>query len=105
MNPRGRPTIAGSVLPFIEVRYRGYGRSMARVTNLSSVAAEQLGIDDGVRGEVHHVKAPAARTAVDCENAALSIVIDSAAAGWAESIKHGAISFPAARRMSSPETA
>jgi len=69
----------------IEVRYRGYGRSMARITNLVSIAAEQHGIDDGVRAIIRHVKSPQARTSVDCENAALVIVADRAAPGYAGS--------------------
>ncbi len=67
----------------VEVHYRGYGRAMARVTNPASISTEQRGIDDGVRGAVHHVKTPAARTSVDCENAALAIVSDGAATGLA----------------------
>ena len=66
----------------IEVRYRGYGRAMARVTNPASIAAERRGLNDGVRGAVRHLKAPAARTVVDCEHAALAILDDGAAAGW-----------------------
>lgn len=67
---------------FIEVRYRGYGRAMARVINSASIAAEQRGVNDGVRGVVHHLKAPPARTATDCENAALAILCDGTAAGY-----------------------
>lgn len=66
----------------IEVRYRGYGRAMARVTNPASIAAEQHGIDDGVRGVIRRVDSPAARTSVDCENAALAIVSDGVAPGY-----------------------
>jgi hypothetical protein len=66
----------------IEVHYRGRGRAMARVTNPSSIAAEQHGMDDGVRGTVRHVKSPPARTSIDCENAALALLSDSATAGW-----------------------
>lgn len=58
----------------IEVRYRAYGRAMARVTNPVSIASEQRGVDDGVRGVVRHVKAPPPRTSMDCENAALAIL-------------------------------
>lgn len=66
----------------IEVRYRGYGRAMARVTNPASIAAEQHGIDDGVRGVIHHVKSPPARSSVDCENAALAMLSDGVAPGY-----------------------
>lgn len=71
----------------IEVRYRGYGRSMARVTNPASIVAEQHGIDDGVRGAIRHVKAPRARTSIDCENAALAIVNDGATPGYSGSYR------------------
>jgi hypothetical protein len=66
----------------IEVRYRGYGRAMARVTNPVSIAGETRGLNDGVHGAVRHLKAPPARTIVDCEHAALAILDDDAAAGW-----------------------
>jgi len=66
----------------IQVRYRGYGRAMARVTNPASVAAEQRGIDDGIRGVVCHLKSPPARTSTDCENAALTILTDAAASEY-----------------------
>jgi hypothetical protein len=55
---------------------------MARVTNPASITAEQHGIDDGLRGAIRHVKFPPARTSVDCENAALTIVADQAAPGY-----------------------
>ncbi|HKW16203.1 MAG TPA: hypothetical protein VJO35_01720 [Terriglobales bacterium] len=75
----------------IEAHYRGQrgsallmtaGRSFARVTNPASIAALQHGIDNGVRSVVRHVKSPAARTSVDCENAALAMLSDGATAGW-----------------------
>jgi len=86
----------------IEVRYRGRGRAMARVTNPASIAAEQRGIDDGVRAAVRHVKLPPARTSADCENAALVIVTDSTATGctgkyqtWSDFLPGGALDiFP-----------
>ena len=97
LNPRGRPTVSGGLQPFIEVRYRGYGRAMARVTNPASIAAEQRGIDDGVRATIGHVKSPQARTSVDCENAALAIVADRAVAAsggsyqvWSDFLPGGA---------------
>jgi hypothetical protein len=65
-----------------EVHYRGHARAMARVTNPTSIAQQQHGIDDGVRSLVHHVKAPPARTSADCENAGLAVVTDGATAGW-----------------------
>jgi len=66
----------------VEVHYRGQGRAMTRVINPASVTAEQHGIDNGVHGLLRHVKLPAARTSVDCENAALALLSDSAGAGW-----------------------
>jgi hypothetical protein len=55
---------------------------MARVTNASSIAAEQNGSNDGVRAAVRRLKMPPAQTSVDCENAALVIVTDGTAAGY-----------------------
>jgi hypothetical protein len=77
---------------YIQVHYRGQfgadsllstgGRAMARVTNPAGITAQQRGIDKGVRSAVRHVKTPAARTTVDCENAALALLSDNATAGW-----------------------
>ena len=76
----------------IEVHYRGQrgndpyqltvGRAMARVTNPASISAEQRGTDDGVHAIVCHLKTPAARTSLDCENAALALVTDGATPAW-----------------------
>jgi hypothetical protein len=76
----------------IEVHYRGQygsesllatvGRAMARVTDPAGIAAQQRGIDNGVRSAVRHVKSPAARTTADCENAALALLSDGVTAGW-----------------------
>ena len=63
----------------IEVHYRGIARGLARITNPLSIAAEKKGLDDGIHGAVRRVKEPLARTDVDCENAALAILEDSAA--------------------------
>ncbi len=60
----------------IEVRYRSSGRAAARVVDTASIAAEQRPGDDGTRGMVKRVMLPAARTAVDCENAALTLLDD-----------------------------
>ena len=67
----------------IEVHYRGQGRAATRVTNPASIATEQNGSDDGVRSVLQHVRTPAARTAVDCENAALAILGDATGVSWA----------------------
>jgi hypothetical protein len=66
----------------IEVHYRGLGRALARVTNPTSIAAFQRGADNGVHGTVRHIKRPLARTAVDCENAALTLLEDAAGNAW-----------------------
>ena len=65
-----------------EVQYRGSGRALARVTNPASIAAQQRGSDDGVRGAVRQVQAPSPRTSTDCENAALALLDDAAGAAW-----------------------
>jgi hypothetical protein len=81
-----------AVNQYIEVHYRGQygseslmataGRAMARVTNPAGIAAQQRGIDNGVRSAVRQVKSPPARTSADCENAALAILSDGSTAGW-----------------------
>lgn len=60
----------------IEVRYRSAGRAQARVVDGASLAAEQKPGDDGRRGMVKRVALPEARTAADCENAALMLLED-----------------------------
>jgi hypothetical protein len=66
----------------IVVQYRGQSQALARIANPSSIAAQRHGIDDGVHGAVRHLKEPPARTAADCENAALAILDDSTGAAW-----------------------
>jgi hypothetical protein len=66
----------------IEVHYRGRGRALARVTNPASIAAQRRGVDDGCHGAVRHLKQPLARTAADCENAALALFDDSTNPAW-----------------------
>lgn len=65
-----------------EVRYRGQGRALARVTDPASIAALQRGVDNGLHGGVRHIKEPLARTAADCENAALAIFDDTTNPAW-----------------------
>jgi hypothetical protein len=60
----------------IVVSYRSSGRALARVLDTASMAAEQRPGDDGSRGMVKQVTLPAARTSVDCENAALMLLQD-----------------------------
>jgi len=76
------PQYVPALNQLIVVSYRGLGRAAAHVRNTASVATQQNGSDDGVRGAVRAVKLPAARTATDCENAALAIMDDSVAAAW-----------------------
>ena len=66
----------------IEVSYRAGTHAMARVMNSASIAALKNGLDDGVRGALRQVQLPKARTAADCENAALAL-LDDAGQGWA----------------------
>ncbi|MGA7697776.1 MAG: hypothetical protein WCA76_22310 [Candidatus Sulfotelmatobacter sp.] len=66
----------------IVASYRGSGRAVAEVQNAASVASLENGADDGTRGTVRVAKTPAARTDVDCENAALAILDDAAEAAW-----------------------
>jgi hypothetical protein len=66
----------------IEVQYRGQGRSLARVTNPASIAAQQNGSDDGVRGVVRELHSPSPRTSADCENAALALLDNAAGTAW-----------------------
>jgi hypothetical protein len=67
---------------FISVHYRGSGRALARVSNPDSIAASSRNGDDGVRATVRNIKAPSARTAGDCEQAALAILDDAAEHAW-----------------------
>jgi len=66
----------------IVASYRGSGRAVAQVENAASIAALQKGADDGARGTVVEMKNPKARTEVDCESAALSILDDATGAAW-----------------------
>ena len=67
---------------FISVHYRGSGRALARVSNPDSIAASSRNGDDGVRATVRNMKAPSARTAGDCAQAALAILDDAAEHAW-----------------------
>jgi hypothetical protein len=76
------PQYAPAANQLIEVHYRGRGPALARVTNPASIAAQQRGIDNGLHGAVRHVKEPPARTAVDCETAALALLDDTTGPAW-----------------------
>jgi hypothetical protein len=65
-----------------EVHYRSLGPALARITNPASIAAQQRGIDNGLHGAVRHPKEPPARTAADCEIAALALLDDATGLAW-----------------------
>jgi hypothetical protein len=71
----------------ISVHYRGSGRAIARITDPTSITAQQRGVDNGLHGTVRHVKFPPARTSADCENAALAIFDDCTESAWKGSYK------------------
>ena len=98
------PGQAPATTTISEVQYRGQGRALARVTNPASIAAQQNGSDDGVRGFVREVKSPSPRTSADCENAALALLGDPAGTACPASTKPGATSCLAMRKTSSRVT-
>jgi hypothetical protein len=65
-----------------EVHYRSLGHALARITNPSSIDAQQRGIDNGLHGAVRHPKEPPARTDADCEMAALALLDDATGPAW-----------------------
>jgi hypothetical protein len=71
----------------IEVRYRGTDRAQVRVTNPDIISSQRSGNDNGIRGVVLDVQSPAPRTAVDCENAALTILDDATGSAWSGTYK------------------
>jgi hypothetical protein len=78
------PQYVPALNQLIVASYRGSGRAVAQVQNAASVASLQS-VDDGTRGSVRVAKTPAARTDVDCENAALAILDDSTGTAWSGS--------------------
>jgi hypothetical protein len=76
------PQYVPALNELIVASYRGNGRAVARVQNAASVASMQSGSDDRTRGAVRVVRAPAARTDVDCENAAVAVLDDSTGNAW-----------------------
>ncbi|WP_260702998.1 hypothetical protein [Edaphobacter flagellatus] len=76
VSPAGKITFFNGRLPtaneLITVRYRGRRRSVARLENTASVAAESAGGLPGTAQWMGKVGRPAARTSQDCENAALA---------------------------------
>ena len=77
----------------IEVSYRGQGHATARVINSASIAANQSGGDDGVRGSVREIGLPIPRTDTDCETAALAL-LDDAGQGWSGAYQAWSGSLP-----------
>jgi hypothetical protein len=78
-------TVSAQTLPtttISEVRYRSLGHALARVTNPASITAQQRGIDNGIHSVVRLPKEPVARTAADCEMAALALLDDSTGLAW-----------------------
>ena len=71
----------------IVVSYRGKGRAAARVEDAASIAALANAGDDGRRAAVKQVLSPAARNAVDCENAAQALLDDSVNQAWSGSYR------------------
>ena len=59
---------------YVTVRYRGRGRSVARVADAASIAAEAAGGGLGMARWLGRVAAPAARSSEDCETAALVVL-------------------------------
>ncbi len=77
------PQYAPAANQLLEVHYRSLGPALARITNPASIAAQERGIDNGLHGAVRHLKEPPARTAADCELAALALLDDATGAAWA----------------------
>ncbi len=78
-------TVSAQTLPtttIIEAHYRSLGHALARVTNPASIAAQQRGIDNGIHSVVRLPKEPVARTATDCEMAALALLDDATGPAW-----------------------
>jgi hypothetical protein len=76
------PQYVPALNQLIVAGYRGSGRAVAQVQNTANVTSRQNGADDGTRGSVRVAKTPAARTDVDCENAALATLDDAIGAAW-----------------------
>jgi hypothetical protein len=76
------PQYVPALNQLIVASYRSAGRAVAQVENEASVLSLQNGADDGTRGTVRVAKMPAARTDVDCENAALAILDDATGTAW-----------------------
>ncbi len=69
----------------VTVTYRTSGKSVARLMNAASIAAQGTAAIPGVSRWIGSVVRPAARSSADCENAALALlqVSTSSTAAWA----------------------
>ena len=76
------PQYVPALNELIVASYRGSGRAVAEIQNAPSIASLQNGPDNGARGKVLELKTPAARTDIDCENAALAILDDTLNPAW-----------------------
>jgi hypothetical protein len=76
------PQYAPAANQLIEAHYRSLGHALARVTNPASIAAQQRGIDSGIHSVVRLPKEPVARSATDCEMAALALLDDATGPAW-----------------------
>jgi hypothetical protein len=71
----GRVPVAGEL---VTIRYRGQQRAVARLEDATSVAVEAASGVPGTAQWLGKVSKPAARSSVDCENAALAVLSFSA---------------------------
>jgi hypothetical protein len=76
----GRVPVAGEL---VTATYRVQQRTVARLENAASVAAETAGGVPGTAQWLGKVLKPAARSSIDCENAALAVLSFSASRGAA----------------------
>lgn len=76
------PQYAPAANQSVVVRYRSLGHALARITNPASIAAQQRGLDNGIHSVVRLPKEPVARTAADCEMAALALLDDATRPAW-----------------------
>jgi hypothetical protein len=90
------PQYVPALNELIVVSYRGSGRAVAEINNSSSSASLENGADDGLRGMTRVMKMPSARTASDCENAALAILDDGAGEAWSGTYQNWSDFLPGA---------
>lgn len=78
----------------IEVLYRTSQTSCAQVTDVASAAALATSEDGGVRSAWVKISAPAARTSLDCEQAAQALLDDWTQAGYSGTYQCWLASLP-----------